>query len=294
MKQYRPRLNQTEWDTILRLRSSINPIDQKKIPDHFQRMPKILLLDIETLPAEARIWHTSKQRISHQQITKNICVLSWCAKWLYDSELMSDIMTPEEAVARNDFGVLSSIYKLLEVADVVVGHNVARFDIRTLNGRFFFHKIKPPLPYRVVDTLTEFQKNMKLLSYKLDYISKLISNQGKLDTDYDLWVRCSEGDQEALDYMLSYNKGDVLLLEEAFVEIGPWIKNFPNLFILGESTERCCTHCGSTKLSGDKPYITPAGQFTSMRCDDCGAIMRTRINELNQDDKKNLLISASR
>jgi hypothetical protein len=294
MKEYRPRLNQTEWDYVQRLRASVNPITQKKVPDHFGNIPKILLLDIETLFGVARIWHTGKQRISHQQIVQNSCILSWCGKWLYDADMMSDILTPGEAVARDDRRILESVWKALDIADVVVGHNVRRFDVRTLNARFFYHKMNPPLPYRTVDTLTESQKNFKLFSYKLDYLSKLINNQGKLETDYELWIKCSEGDPESLDHMLAYNQGDVLLLEEAYVQLLPWISGHPNLFILGESTERCCKNCGGTGFEGAKPYITPAGRFESMRCTKCGTPMRTRENLLDKTDKKNLLVTAVR
>jgi RNase P subunit RPR2 len=94
--------------------------------------------------------------------------------------------------------------------------------------------------------------------------------------------------------MLAYNKGDVLLLEEAYIELLPWIAGHPNLYILGESFERCCKNCGGTEFEGDKPYITPAGEFISMRCTKCGTPMRTRDNLLDKEDKKNLLVTAVR
>ena len=52
---------------------------------------------------EVYVWGLYKQFISHNNIIKDKngnekswYVLSWAAKWLYDDDVMSDIVTPEE------------------------------------------------------------------------------------------------------------------------------------------------------------------------------------------------------
>jgi DNA polymerase elongation subunit (family B) len=293
-KEFRPRLNQTEWDIIQNHRREPSIILKQNLPDHFKSVPKILMLDIETLPMEVLVWGLYKQRIPHTNIIKDWSIVSWAAKWLYDAEVMSDVLTPEEAIAKNDFGIMSSLWKVMEQADIICAHNGIRFDIRKINARFWFHKIPPPAPYQIIDTLKESQKTIGLSSHRLDYISQLISKKGKLDTDFDLWKRCMIGEQEALTYMSTYNKEDVLLLEECYLSIRPFIKNHPNLFIHGESTEKCCVYCGSTELSQTtSSYVTPAGSFQVFRCAKCGGLNRERFSELTKEDKAKLLISVA-
>ena len=70
----------------------------------------------------------------------------------------------------------------------------------------------------------------------------------KLDTNFDLWKKCMEGDEESLEYMLTYNKGDVTKLEDVYFKLRPYIRKHPNLGIyIGEDVP-VCGHCGSTHL----------------------------------------------
>jgi DNA polymerase elongation subunit (family B) len=262
-------------------------------PENFTKVPKILIIDIETLYAKGEFWHTGKQRINYQQITQESCLLSWAGKWLYDSEIFGDVLTSEEAKARDDSRIAKSAWKMLEDADILIGHNIVDFDIRFLNGRFWRNHIQPPTPFKTIDTLQAYRKAMRLLSYRLDYISKLIQRKGKLETDYELWQRCDKGEQEALDYMYKYNREDVLLGEEAYDEVKGFVKNHPNLYIIGESDQKCCTTCGSTNLQETNSfYVTPAGRFRVIRCEH-GHLNRERISDLTREDKTNLLLSVA-
>ena len=74
-------------------------------------LPKILLLDIETAPMEVYVWGLYKQYIPHDNIIKDWCMLSWVAKWLYDEDTKSDLITAEEAIDRNDKRIVKSIHK---------------------------------------------------------------------------------------------------------------------------------------------------------------------------------------
>lgn len=297
MKNYAPRirLDQKEYETVMRMRGDPTTPTAKPAPPNFTKIPKILIIDVETLFAKGEFWHTGKQRIGHQQITQESVLLSWSCKWLYDSEVFGDVLTSEEAVARDDKRILQSVWKFLDEADCVIGHNVKAFDIRFLNGRFWRHGINSPTSYTIIDTLIEYRKTMRILSYKLDYISLLIQQKGKLGTSYELWQKCDKGDTESLGYMLKYNKEDVLLGEEAYLEILPFIKSHPNLYVIGESGEKCCPSCGSTDLQEtNKFYYTPAGRFRVIRCNAHGCLSRERLSDLTQEEKKNLLISIAR
>ena len=117
-----------EVDTIRRYLSYT-----KEVP----KAPKILIFDIETMFMTVSVWGISfKQRIPADNIIEDWNALSWSAKWLFDSEIMSDVLTSEEAIARDDSRILKSIWKLLDESDIVIAHNGDKFDLRKLNARF--------------------------------------------------------------------------------------------------------------------------------------------------------------
>lgn len=271
-------------------------LDEIKAKGQFDEKlyPKILLLDIETLPCWTRVWGLYKQRIPHTNIIKDWCVLSWVSKWLYDSEVYSDILTPEEALNHDDGRILKSIWDMLEQADIVIAHNGKKFDIRKLKARFFAHKMKPTTPFQIIDTLKESQKELATTSHRLDYLGRLISNKGKIETNYELWIGCDEGDQESLDYMLKYNIEDVFLLEEVYLELRPWIHSHPSLALHSHSVTTECPYCESTELEEAGYYITPAGRYVSIRCKECGGISRKRKSDLSYAEKESLIISTAR
>lgn len=231
-------------------------------------LPRILLFDVETSFYHFTGWGTYKQYIDHYRITKHQYILSWAAKWLYDDEIMSDIVTPKEAKARDDKRVLKSIWKLLDESDIVIGHNSERFDIRKLNWRFISHRIPPPSPYKTIDTLKISRREFFAPSHKQAFLTEYLGAREKLDTNYALWQRCEAGEKKALDEMVEYNRRDVVGLEEVYLIIRPYIHNHPNLGVLMD--EDVCTNCGSKSLEEtDSVYLTTANKFLVYRCDDC-------------------------
>ena len=246
----------------------------KNFGDSFQgknyqeEMPRILLLDIETSLYHVATWGTYKQYIQHYQITEHQYILSWAAKWLFDDKMLSDVVTADESINRDDKRVIDSVWKLLDDADIVIGHNVERFDLRKLKWRFISLGLQPPTPYRIIDTLKETKKEFFAPSYKQDFFTKYFSLQNKLETEFMLWRDCEKGDQEALDKMTDYNQHDVIGLEELYLKIRPYIKNHPNMGVLMD--EDCCPNCGSPDLEEtEKTYFTAANKFPVYRCTNC-------------------------
>ena len=189
-------------------------------------LPKILIFDIETTPMPVWVWDFGKQYVAHTNILKDKdgiqkswYVLSWAAKWLYDENVLSDVLTSDEAVAGNDKRILDSVWKLMDKADIVIGHNGDRFDIRKLNARFILNGMNPPSPYKTIDTLKIARREFAFSSNKQDYLTKTFGLSEKLKTEFQLWVDCMNGDKERLAEMLKYNKGDVIGLEQLYLKL---------------------------------------------------------------------------
>lgn len=255
-------------------------------------LPKILIFDLETAPLKAYIWQRWNQNITTDaQLMSEYFILTWSAKWLFDKNVVSDKLTPEEAKNEDDKRIITSLWKIIDEADIIIAHNGEKFDVPKMNSRFLIHGLNPPSSFNQVDTLKVARKQFGFSSNKLDSLAKMFGFEGKLSTGFGLWRSCVEGDKDALNEMSLYNDQDVILLEEVYLKLRPWIKGHPNVGLYMEIDEPLCTNCGSNKLIYmDKYYYTQTGKFETYRCE-CGAIGRRRLNSFDKDKKENLMVS---
>lgn len=259
------------------------------------RMPRILLFDIETMLMETYVWSLFKNVIMPSQLIKDWSIICWAAKWLFDAEVISEQVSAAEAVERKDGSVLTTLWHLLNEADIVIGHNAANFDIPKVNARFMHYGMLPPSPYQVIDTKMVFKKVAKPSSLSLDFVNKFLKlEELKGKSEYDMWKRIAKGCEKSIEEMVAYNKQDVVALEDLYLRIRPWIKSHPNVGTYLESDEPVCPNCGNEKISWQGYYHTPAGRYQSFRCLECGAIGRSRFSDFDKDKRKVLCLSTAR
>ena len=257
------RRNKQRWICVECRKQFTAPIDYTEYG-----FPKILLFDVETSFYHFVGWGTYKQYIQHYQITEHQYIISWAAKWLYDDNIQSDVVTSEESKNRDDKRILKSIWKLLDEADIVIGHNGDRFDIRKLRWRFISEDMQPPSPFRIIDTLKIARREFFAPSYKQDFLTKYFHLQNKLETNFQLWKDCEAGIPEKLEEMVEYNRHDVMGLEELYLKIRPYIHNHPNLGVLMDKD--VCPTCGADDIvETNSEYITSANRFLVYRCNSC-------------------------
>lgn len=241
------------------------------------KYPKVLIFDLETAPLWAYVFQVWNTNIGMHQLVDNYdnyWVITWSAKWLFDSKVMSSSVTPKEALENDDRRIVRGLWELINEADIIIAHNAIGFDIPMINMRFFLNDIKPPSPYQVIDTLRVVRKQFKAPHNKLDYWCKQLGIDMKNETTMALWKGCMQGNKEDLDYMLKYNKQDVFILEEFYLKLRSWIKNHPNFNLYNGNSGGCST-CGSTNLTRNGSYPTNVNRFDSFQCDDCNSFSRT-------------------
>lgn len=246
--------------------------------ESFVEPAKTLLLDIETLPIEARVWGTYKQNINPVQIQKDWSILCWSAKWLFDSKAFGEVVSPKEAIAREDKRILPRVWNLMNEADIIVWQNGDNFDRKKLNTRFLLAGFPPPMYYKSVDTYKVFTDNFDFTYNKLDWVANVLGVGRKVQTSFEWWNECAEGNQDYLSKMLKYNMVDVQLTEEVYLKIRPWISNHPNLglFTLRGDACRCC---GDVNIKWSGKYQTALGLYKGFRCQTCGAIGRSTLKK---------------
>lgn len=255
---------------------------------------KILVFDIETAPHKAYIWKFWKENVGANQVISDWFCLTWSAKWLFDTKVMSDKLTPQEAKEENDERIIKNIWNLLNEADVVIAHNAINFDIPKLNTRFLQYGMNPPAPYEVIDTLAHLKKRFKFSSNRLNYVNAVLGLDVKVDTGgFDLWARCMEGDSDALQSMEKYNIQDVVILEDLYLKLRPWIKPHPNVSLFIADSITSCPSCGSNHLEPCGTYTTYVNVYEALRCTSCGSISRSR-KPMVPNANKNKVVSSPR
>lgn len=289
-KTYRIRMSEQEYKRLEQFRQNKQHITDLQASN--EKVPRILIFDIETAPMKAYVWGKWKQDIASSQFISDWYVLSWSAKWLNNNNIMSDVLSPQEALNENDERVVKSLWHLFDQSDIIIAHNAQRFDVPKMNARFIINGLNPPSPYRIIDTLLVARKNFAFTSNKLDDLAEYFNIDHKKETSFALWDRCVNGDQDALNYMEEYNVKDVDILEKVYLRLRPWIKNHPNLSLYFENEEETCPYCGSTNLADTGTYTyTNVSKFSNVRCLDCHAVSRRRTSEYPKDKRKNLITS---
>jgi len=279
-----------------RLKSAPDDIRKAKKVFHQNKennigLPNILVLDIETAPLKGWMWRVWKTNVYQSQLIQDWFMLSWAARWLFSDNTMSDVLTPEEVAAEDDGRIVKKLWKLLEEADVVIAHNGDKFDIPKINTRFLINGLTPTTPYQKIDTLKVAKKEFGFSRNSLNAICEILGIEQKIDTNFDLWKRCMSGDQDALLDMAIYNERDVEILEEVYIKMRPWIKGHPSVSMFGDMDGNTCTACGSSNLIQVGEYITAVSAFDTYRCEECGAISRSRQSSIGRKHRKNLLVS---
>lgn len=232
---------------------------------------KVLIFDIETMPILANVWDIWQQNVPLNQIFKDWSVLSWSAKWYGEKEIMyADTRANRDL--RDDRQILKGIWKLLDEADVVITQNGISFDTKKLNARFIIHGMKPPSPYRHIDTKRLAKKHFAFTSNRLEYMTdklcaKYKKSKHRKYPGFELWKACEAGDLKAFKEMEAYNKMDVLSLEELYTKLQPW-DNTVN-FMSTERTFKC--NCGSRHFQSKGYRVTQAGRYKRYICQKCGA-----------------------
>jgi len=254
------------------------------------RAPKPLVLDIETAPMIAFIWSRKINGwIPSSAIIEPWWVITWSAKWLMTDETFHGLVTPEEALARDDSRILKEIWALMDEADVIIWHNGNSFDRRRLNTRFIKHGMIPTSPYNLIDTLHAAKKDFDFPGNDQDFLAKYLDLPRKKKTDFSLWVRCLEGDKKALKEMSAYCDRDIGGLEELYFALRPWMKSHPNMALFGElDGKKACHRCGNTELEWAFEYATPMNIYDAARCNKCNGFTRSSKTALTKEERKTL------
>lgn len=233
--------------------------------------PKILLYDIETAPNLGYIWGKYEQDVL--EFEREWYILTFAYKWLGEKTVHAFSLPDFPRYKRDredDKHLVTELWKLMDEADVVIGHNSDEFDNKKAYARFIAHGMNPPRPFKMVDTKKAAKKYFNFNSNKLDDLGNYFGLGRKIQTGgFDLWKRCMQGDPAAWKKMVDYNKQDVALLEKVYYKLRPWTENHVNLNLYNEDVH-ACPKCSSGKIQRRGFRYGKTGRRRQYQCTNCG------------------------
>lgn len=243
------------------------------------RKAKIIIFDIETSPVEnLRFQKDRSPYISSNTITHDSYMIS--AAWKVLGEKSIHFVASQKVW--DDFKTVKTLRNILASADILIGHNIDKFDLKYLNARLIYHSL-PPLPIiATVDTLKEVKKVAFFTGHSLGYLASYILDEEKINVNFDLWKKVVNGNKSALKEMVAYNKQDVVVTEKWYNHLKPYMKTHPHMGVFtGENRLCSCNKCGGTHLKKNGFRVTTAGlKKQEIQCLDCGSYQRIPVGLL--------------
>jgi hypothetical protein len=245
---------------------------------------RILILDVERLDGitEQHYWDRGDLKngryIHYETVKRHPRTTIVCAKF-YDSP---DVIRLAEWDKGGRKRFLVEVHRLLQRADIIVGHNVDNADIPWLKGDLHIEGGLPPLPpFKTVDTLKVLRQQFKSgAPFKsLDAFCQIVGIPAKTDR-YDARAMeraVNEKSVEDRERLTDYCAGDVLATQGLYDWCRPHIKGHPALFVDGKNKLTVCNRCGHDTEPIARRYIADIMSYTMRKCVSCGGHSRISI-----------------
>lgn len=255
--------------------------------------PNVLFLDLETAPSIVVTFGRFNVNLSQDNVLKEgnyLLTAAW--SWLGSETVYGMKLAPNSAIKGEDVEIVAQLYEAIEEADIVIAHNSVKFDLPVIKTRLVANGFPPHKTVKIMDTL-RMAKHFRFPSNKLDSIGAYLKLGRKVDTGgIDLWVRCIQGDEAALQEMLEYNIEDVNLLKRVYYKLQAFNSGTANFAHYYDDDKHHCPACGSTHLTETGNFVyTPVSKFEEVVCEDCGHRSRTREVQNTKEQRKKLLVT---
>ncbi|MGH7238523.1 MAG: ribonuclease H-like domain-containing protein [Candidatus Saccharimonadales bacterium] len=231
---------------------------------------KLLVIDIENTPHQIyswKLWGGNFYTAPNMVIAKSR-MMCFAAKWAGAPE--------SEVVFYSEFHhgtqeMLNQAWNLMNEADGLIHFNGDRFDEPKINRALTVAGYDPPSPYKHIDVYKTIRARMDFPYKRLDEVAKELGIEGKKHhSGFDLWVRCMDKDPDAWAEMREYNIQDIIVTENVFNVVKPWITTLPS--VGAELGKDVCPVCGSDKFLTKEGFsYTKTGARQRFRCGADGA-----------------------
>jgi uncharacterized protein YprB with RNaseH-like and TPR domain len=222
--------------------------------------PRILFFDIESAGVNAL------------KSDLGFCIM-FGYKWSDEKKPHIIVIDRKSLKSFDDKKLLTAASRLIEKADLLVGHFASVFDRRFIQGRLLINEL-PPLPAtKIRDTCLIMRSVANYSSNRLKHLAKVLSlRHQKLENDFPgAWFEIMQGNQKALRDTADYCIGDVLALEELYYRLRPFDNAHPRVY----SDRAKCSVCGGCVQYRGVSYVGQL-RYRRYQCCECGRWDRER------------------
>lgn len=255
-------------EDVERIRRNISSLLQREKLTKQNKEIKRLFFDIETSYYLVPTFQFWKVNINPDNIIRNKKIICISYKWQYEDEVHTLVWDSKQ----DDSKLIKDFIQVIKEADEIVAHNGDKFDMKELRTRALLtNNLMFPV-YRTLDTLKKARQYFRFASNKLDYIGKALGVGRKLDHEgMQLWIDiCEHKDKEQLQKMVDYCKQDVILLEDIYTVLSPYIYHNTNFAVLKGGMKWHCPECASHNVKLSHTDATAMGYIKRhMKCLDC-------------------------
>lgn len=249
---------------------------------------RTLYIDIEAAPSLAYIWDLKTRYVPISQVAEDGYVLCFAWRWADEEQVY--------LATRWDHGeeaMVQQAWDLLDEADAVIHYNGSNYDVPRLNTEFLRYRLGPPSPFFEIDLYRTVSRKFRVLSRSMNHMLHILGLESKMEhKGMELWTGCMKGIKSDQRTMEEYNAQDVVVMNDLYHELLPWIDRHPNAALYMEETdEPTCPFCGSTDLRHKGYKHTRVLSYRQYRCNDCGSYPRERLADRTGNNRRKDVIT---
>lgn len=258
-----------------------------------KRELQVLYFDIENSPEEGYFWNRWKTNIAECQVKRysHILTVAWAFN---DGEVQTTKISVDDVANEDDLTAVVDLAQAINKADIIVGFNSKKFDIKVLKTRMIKHGLPPLKPVKHIDIYQTAKSQMRFPSNSMDNIAKYLGYSDlKIKTNFDLWKRCLDTgnfqvSNNALEEMRVYNKHDIVITRNLYKKFQGWTTGVNVGTIVNkiepENHTLRCSKCGSDDIHAMEDFTyTQTSGFGLYRCgnEECRGVSRITSNGKN-------------
>jgi uncharacterized protein YprB with RNaseH-like and TPR domain len=181
----------------------------------------------------------------------------------------------------DDRALTKEICRELARADIWVTWYGRRFDLRFLMARCAEHHLPPPPVRPHIDLWETARARWSLTSNRLNNVqSHLGTPEEKTPIHKQVWRKARAGHRPSLRYIIQHCKADVVVLEQVYTEMLPYIAEHPNVNLWRPGIHGLlCPKCGSSSLTAQGRRVAKTGTYRQFKCKNCHSWTRSRQAE---------------
>lgn len=223
---------------------------------------------------------------SYHNVIRDWWIICWKGQWEDSKKIIGASVTDNEKRWKkdpmDDYHPVKELYEQVKDADVLVGHNMDKFDWMKFMARVTYHKMLPLAKPKIIDTWQMAKSIGQYTSNSLGYLTEhhglatKASNRGN-----DMWNdvvrhiinRDDKAARAVIKEVMDYCGPDVTACKELYHFLLPYA---PQRFRLnanlyrGEGVE-CCPVCEHEELMQRGYALTVTGKYPRYQCKKCGS-----------------------